>query len=600
MNTVGDVRRAHHAYREEPNVFRRLARKAAQLPPLASLQGYQLKELPHDLVAGAVIAALSIPVAMGYAQIAGLTPVYGLYASILPAIVFALATNTRSIVFGMDSAAVAVTGGVVVGAGVALGSEQAIAIMPMLTILVAAFLLLFAFTRAGNLVHYVPEPVMSGFILGISITIIVHQIPKLVGASELDFFNLAAFVAQINVASAVLAAFAIIALFFIGSYAPKLPGSLIVLVLGMAFSIGFDLEEQGVAVLGDMPVGLPSLAFPEITGLGVVVMVGGAFSIAVTVAVESLLTLNTFSQREGARPHGNRELISLSLGNVASSFIGCPPCSASLSRTAAAKSSGGVSQLAGVFGALIIAAFVLVLSPYLRDLPAPVLASIIVYAMIQVIDFATVKRYAMKVRVEFVVLLFVAVIVIAFGALVGIAAGIVVALVINLYRTYATGHAKLVGFEGGEPDDHVRVPTNMIVYRMHGSLSFTNIDGILQEVRRLITDGIDTVIFEISDVRSVDSTAADAMRQFIRLLSQQGVFVRIVRSLALSNDRYTRYELRRMMKRVSIYPTVQSAIDNVNRRKRKQMVTMNIDPGQMPENKLASDVKAKLANLPKL
>ena len=140
----------------------------------------------------------------------------------------------------------------------------------------------------------------------------------------------------------------------------------------------------------------------------------------------------------------------------------------------------------------------------------------------------------------------------------------------------------------------------MIVYRMHGSLSFTNIDGILQEVRRLITDGIDTVIFEISDVRSVDSTAADAMRQFIRLLSQQGVFVRIVRSLALSNDRYTRYELRRMMKRVSIYPTVQSAIDNVNRRKRKQMVTMNIDPGQMPENKLASDVKAKLANLPKL
>ena len=514
---------------------------------------------------------------MGYAQIAGLTPVYGLYASILPAIVFALVTNTRSIVFGMDSAAVAVTGGVVVGAGVVLGSEEAFEIMPMLTLLVAAFLLLFACTRAGNLVHYVPEPVMSGFILGISITIIVHQIPKLVGAANFDIFNLAAFAAQINVASAVLAAFAICALFFIGSYAPKLPGSLIVLVLGLAFSIGFNLEGQGVAVLGDMPQGLPELDFPEITGLGIVVMVGGAFSIAVTVAVESLLTLNTFCQREGTRPHGNRELISLSLGNVASSFIGCPPCSASLSRTAAAKSSGGASQLAGVFGALMIAAFVLVLSPYLRSLPEPVLSSIIVYAMVQVIDFATVKRYAKKVRLELAVLLFVAIVVIAFGAIVGIAAGIVVSLAINFFRSRDTRNEKLVGFEGGESDDHVRVPTNMIVYRMRGSLSFTNIDRMLQEVRRLIIDGVDTVIFEISDVRSVDSTAADAMRQFIRSLSQQGIYVRIVRSLALSNDHYTRYELRRMMKGVSIYPTVQSAIDNVNRKKRKQMVTIPLD-----------------------
>ena len=576
---MADIRHALHAYRETHGL-RRLARKAASLPPLASVRNYRLTDLPHDIVAGAVIAALSIPVAMGYAQIAGLTPVYGLYASILPAIIFAVVTNTRSIVFGMDSAAVAVTGGVIVSAGVALGSEQAFAIMPMLTILVAAFLLLFAITRAGNLVHYVPEPVMSGFILGISITIIVHQVPKLVGAASFDVFNLAAFIPQINVASAVLAAFAICALFFIGSYAPKLPGSLIVLVIGLAFSVGFNLEDQGVAVLGDMPVGLPSLAFPEITGLGVVVMVGGAFSIAITVAVESLLTLNTFTQREGTRAHGNRELISLSLGNVASSFIGCPPCSASLSRTAAAKSSGGVSQLAGIFGAGIIAAFVLVLSPYLRSLPAPVLASIIVYAMVQVIDFATIKRLARKVRGELAILMFVAAVVIAFGAIAGIAAGIALSLGINLVRSRASANAKLVGFEGGEPDEHIRVPANMIVYRMRGSLSFTNIDRILQEVRRLIIGGVDTVIFEISDVRSVDSTAADAMRQFIRALSQQGIYVRIVRSLALSNDHYTRYELRRMMKGVSIYPTVQSAIDNVSRKKRKQMVTVPVERDQ--------------------
>ena len=573
---MGDIRRARHAH-FEPTGFRRWVQEARGLPPLASLRGYNVHDLPHDFIAGAVVAALSIPVAMGYAQIAGLTPIYGLYASVLPAIVFALITNTRSIVFGMDSAAVAVTGGVVMGAGVALGSDQAFSIMPMLTLLVAVFLLLFAFTRAGNLVHYVPEPVMNGFILGISITIIVHQIPKLVGAPALDVLDLAAFAAQISVPSTVLAAFAIVALFFIGNYASKLPGALIVLALGLAFSLGFNLEAQGVAVLGDVPAGLPAFALPEITGLGVVVMVGGAFSIAVTVAIESLLTLNTFTMREGGRPHGNRELVSLACGNVASSLIGCPPCSASLSRTAAARSSGGVSQLAAVIGALLIAAFVLVLSPYLRSLPEPVLSAIIVYAMVQVIDFATMKRYARNVHVELAVLVFVAAVVVAFGAIVGIVVGVLASLATNFYRSRATGHGKLVGFEGGEPDTAVEVPRNMVVYHMHGFLSFTNIDHQLEEARKHITGDVDTIIFEISDVTSVDATAAESMRRFIRSLSQQGVYVRIVRSLALANDHYTRYELRRMMKRVSIYPTVQSAIDNVNRKKRKQMVTAPVE-----------------------
>ena len=557
--------------------FRARARKAAKLPPLASLQGYELGDLPHDFIAGLLIAALSIPIAMGYAQIAGLSPVYGLHASILPAIVFALVTNTRSIVFGLDSAVVAVTGGVVMSAGVMLGSEQAFALMPVLTMLVALFLLLFAFTRAGSLVHYVPEPVMNGFILGISITIIFRQIPKLAGTARLDLLDLPTFVAQVNVPSVVLSLFALCALFFIGSKAPKVPGALVVLVFGMAFSLGFGLESQGVAVLGDMSTGFPEFVLPKVTGLGAVVMVGGAFTIAITCAIESLLTLNTFSMREGVRPHGNRELVSFALGNAASALIGCPPCSASLSRTAAAASSGGRSQLASVFGALAIAAFVLVLAPYLRYLPEPVLASIIVYVMVQVVDFGAVQRYAKNVRIELAVLTFVAVAVILFGALVGVAAGVVVSLLTQYYRARATGNEKLVGFEADGPESAPHVPDNMIVVYLHGFLSFTNIDQQLEAVRKQVTDGIDTVIFEISDVTSIDATAAETMKRFMSILSDQGVCVRIVRSLALANDHYTRYELRRIMKRISVYPTVQSAIDDVNRKKRKQLLDIPLD-----------------------
>ena len=563
--------------------------KVKELPPLASLKGYELSDLPHDIIAGLIIAALSIPIAMGYAQIAGLTPVYGLYASILPAVVFALTTSTRSIVFGLDSAAVAVTGGVVAGAGVMLGSEQAFEIMPMLTALVALFLLLFAFTRAGKLVHYVPEPVMNGFILGISITIIAHQLPKLLGiegfdplslfdpSSGFNFAALSALVADIHAPTVALSAFSLFTLFLIGKYASKLPGALIVLAFGMLFSMAFGLESQGVVVLGDMPEGFPGLVVPQITGLGVVVMVGGAFSIAITIAIESLLTLNTFCMQEGERPHGDRELVSLAVGNVASSLIGCPPCSASLSRTAAAKASGGTSQVASVIGALTIGAFVLVLAPHLRHLPQPVLASIVVYAMVQVVDFSTIARYAKNVRIEFVVLLVVACTVVLFGAIAGVAVGLTVSLITQYFRSRATGDQKLVGFEGGTTSSIPIIPENMKIYYLNGFLSFSNIDRELAIVREGITDGIDTVILEISGVTNLDATATEMLRRFIRSLRDQEVSVRVVRSLALANDQYTRYELRRVMKRVNVYPTVQSAINDVNRMKRKQLLDIPLD-----------------------
>ena len=566
--------------------------KVRELPPLASLKGYGLSDVPHDIIAGLVIAALSIPIAMGYAEIAGLTPVYGLYASILPAIAFALVTNTRSIVFGLDSAAVAVTGGVVASTGVALGGEQAFALMPMLTALVALFLLLFAFTKAGKLVHYVPEPVMNGFILGISITIIAHQVPKLLGVASHDLYRLLdlpsvldlqgplAFVASIHIPTLALAVFALAALFFIGTYAPKLPGALIVLAFGMLFSVAFGLESQGVAVLGDMPEGFPSFVFPRVTGLGAAVMVGGAFSIAVTITIESLLTLNTFSMQEGERPHGDRELASLAFGNVASSLIGCPPCSASLSRTAAAKSSGGVSQVASVVGALTIAAFALVLAPYLRHLPQPVLASIVVYAMVQVVDFDAVVRYAKNARIVLVVLVVVACVVVVFGALAGVATGIVVSLITQYYRKRATGNQKLMGFKADSRDQSDGEPvisSNMHICYLYGFLSFSNIDHTLQSVREGIVEGVDTVILEMSGVTNLDATASETLRRFIRSLRDQGVSVRIVRSLALANDHYTRYELRRVLKQVNAYPTVQSAIDDVNRMKRKQLLSIPID-----------------------
>ena len=140
-----------------------------------------------------------------------------------------------------------------------------------------------------------------------------------------------------------------------------------------------------------------------------------------------------------------------------------------------------------------------------------------------------------------------------------------------------------MGFDAETPDIAPRIPENVLVDYLHGFLSFTNIDRILEAFRDKIGDEIDTVIFEISDVTSIDATAAETMRRFMRSLDDQGIHVRIVRSLALANDHYTRYELRRVMKSIRMYPTVEDAIENVNRMKRKQLQVVPIDDAEDSE-----------------
>ena len=196
------------------------------------------------------------------------------------------------------------------------------------------------------------------------------------------------------------------------------------------------------------------------------------------------------------------------------------------------------------------------------------------------VDFGALRRYAKNVRIELGVLLLVACTVVLLGALAGVAVGIVVSLLTQYYRARATGNQKLTGFitsSDSQSDADPVIPDNTRVYYLKGFLSFSNIDRTLEAVREGIVEGVDTVILEISGVTNLDATASEMLRRFIQSLRSQGVSVRIVRSLALANDHYTRYELRRVMKRVKAYPTVQSAIDDVNRMKRKQLLDIPLD-----------------------
>lgn len=552
---------------------------------------YRASYLPHDIVAGIVVAALSIPVAMGYAQVAGLPPIYGLYASILPPIVYALLTRSRDIVFGMDSATVAAVGGVVASSGIALGSPEAIAYIPLLTLCTAGILVLFSLVRFGKVMHFIPTPVMHGFIAGISVSVIIDQIPLLAGTKVsigssfiTNIVAIAASLPSANPASAMLALATLAILAVCYRRAPKVPASLLVLAAATLFTAIFHLDSQGVAVLGTLPAALPSFVIPSFAGVDVPDLLSDAFTVALVSAAESLLTVDLFAMRHANRGNENHELLAFGIADVFSALIGGTPCSASLSRSAAGESAGGRSQVVSLVSALVIALVVFFLAPYLYYLPQPVLGAIVVAALAQVVDTRKIARYANRMRVEFGIFVLTALFVMFFGPIPGVINGVVLSLVTLLYRKESKRHRKYLGIvtTTGNIKPERKVSENTMIVRIDGMISFVNITSIADDLLERIEQEPKTFILDISGVIGLDTTATDRIVQLIDLMQEKGIDVRIVRSVALSQDHYTRFELEHIFHQAHIYPSVQAALGNIPQR-HQRVVKYDIDGEQVSD-----------------
>ena len=247
--------------------------KALSQPLFASLRGYDRAQLGPDLFSGVLIALLSIPISMGYAQLAGLPPVYGLYGSLVPILLFAMLSTTREFIFGVDAAPAAMIGAVVTSLGIAPGGAEAMRIVPVLTLYVALWLAVFALVRADKAVDYISEPVMGGFISGVCCEIILMQVPKLLGSGTGtgELFELLGHIFDaakvINWPTAALG-FATLAILLIAPRKwPKVPWVLVMMVLGGLLGAFAPLADWGVALLAAVPRGLPKVVLPDLTTL---------------------------------------------------------------------------------------------------------------------------------------------------------------------------------------------------------------------------------------------------------------------------------------------------------------------------------------------
>ena len=369
-----------------------------KLPVLTTLQGYKKENLPKDLLSGVVIAAVSIPISMGYAQIAGLPAVYGLYGSVLPVLLFALFSTSPQFIFGVDAAPAAMVGAVLSSLGVALGSGEAVALVPVLTFYTSLWLLLFAALRAGKVLNFISTPVMGGFISGICCTIILMQTPKLLGGTagtgELPELmrHLIAACGEIHWLSLALGLAALGILLAGKRLFPKFPMAIAIMALGAVCSVALDLPTRGVATLAAVEPGLPPLRLPDLRLLSPAQALGSTLPVAVVIMAETLLAENSFALRGDYTLRDNREILTFSLSNFAACLVGCCPVNGSVSRSSMNEQYGGRTQAVSLIAAAVMSCMLLLGTGFIQYLPIPVLTAIVISALMGATEFHIAHR----------------------------------------------------------------------------------------------------------------------------------------------------------------------------------------------------------------
>ncbi len=502
---------------------------------LPSFRGYKASYIKYDLIGGVIVASLSIPVAMGYAQIAGLPPVYGLYASILPVLGYILFASSRQTVFGIDAASSAITGSVLAAMGIAAGSQDAINAAPVLAFFAACFLILFAVLRVGRFVNFISATVMSGIITGIGLSIIISQIPKILGIKGGDTVidNVSAIISgfsSISLLSLALGTASIVIILLGKKFLRKWPIALVVLILGTVVTAVFHLDQQGITIIGSIPSSLPTFSVPDFWNPDELSanLIGG-FIIAVVVFAGSILPSISFAERGGYTLDNNQEIFATGFSNLTASFFGCPPTSASVSRTAASEQYRGKSQLVSVVSALIIVLVVLFLSALLYYMPQPVLSGIVFAALCGVLDVNVLLRLIRR-SGSGVVLWIVSVLAVLFvGILFGVLVGVILSFIDVLIRVVSPPQAYLGRRASGQPgyidleNEQAEPIAEVSIYRFSAPLVFANVEVFVKGVHKALKDDTKVLIIDASGINSIDINAADELRKLFKHLKRSGI-----------------------------------------------------------------------------
>ena len=370
------------------------------IPGLQMVRTYQRGWLIKDLAAGLVLTAILVPVGMGYAEAAGLPAIYGLYATIVPLIAYAIFGPSRVLVLGPDSSLAAIIAATIVP--LAAGDpDRLVALAGVLALLSGALCLLAGLARFGFITDLLSKPVRIGYLNGIALTVLVGQLPKVLGFSATgdnliqETISLVQGVlnGQTNRMTFIIGVACLFIILIFKRRWPKIPGVLIAVIGATIVTGWFDLATTaGVAVVGPLPQGLPSFQVPLVSLDDLSVLFAGAVAIALVSFADTSVLSRTFALRGGYEVDQNQELIALGAANIAAGFFQGFSISSSSSRTPVAESAGSKTQITGVVGALCIALLLVFAPNLLQNLPSAALGAVVISAALSLIDIQGVTR----------------------------------------------------------------------------------------------------------------------------------------------------------------------------------------------------------------
>ncbi|MCM1326324.1 MAG: SulP family inorganic anion transporter [Bacteroidales bacterium] len=500
-----------------------------------TLKNYKREYLPKDLLTGIVIAAVSIPISMGYAEVAGIPAIYGLYGSVFPILLFAVFSTSPQFIFGVDAAPAAIVGAALASMGITAGSEEALIYVPMMALFTGLWLLLFYFLKAGKLVDYISTPVMGGFISGIAVTIILMQIPKILGSGsgsgELLELMEHIFHAALNIhpLSVLLGVASLLIIVAAGKIIPKFPMAIVVMALGVFLTCVCHVDAYGVRLLAQVEPGLPKLILPDFARVDISQAAGRSLIVAIVVMSETLLSENNFAFRNGYKIEDNREVLACGVGNIAAALVGCCPVNGSISRTSMNDQYGGRTQAVSVVASAVMAILLLFGTGFIGYLPVPVLTAIVISALMKVVEWHLAKRLFQVSRQEFAIFMAAFLGVLVLGTIYGVIIGLVLSFVAvilretNPPRTFLGMIPHKEGFYDRNKNRYACEIEGVKIYQFSESLFFANIKIFQEDIENCIDEDTKAVIVDMSTVTGIDITAADRLELMAKSFQKKGI-----------------------------------------------------------------------------
>jgi len=553
-----------------------------RLPLFQGLLPIDTAKIPVDVIAGVTLAALAIPEVMGYTSIAGMPVVTGLYTILLPVLAFAVFGSSRHLVVGADSATAAVMAAGLAGLATAQ-TTQYVALAGLLALMAGVFLIVARLIRLGFLADFLSRTVLIGFLTGVGIQVACGQVAGMFGVPAGKGITVGPFyftntigklistfqnfdeISWATVAVSVGVLGTILGLKLITG---KIPGALIAVIGAIFISWNWDLAAHGVATLGPLPSGLPSLGIPDVSWSDIPPLVGTAVSIFVLMLAQSAATSRAYAAKYNDHFDENVDLVGLSAASVMAGLSGTFVVNGSPTKTQMVDGAGGKSQFAQVTTAVLVAIVLLFLTAPIQYMPKAVLASVVFLIGIELVDYAGMRKVLRLRPDEFVVAALVALTVIVVGVEQGILLAIVASLIDHLRKSYRPSTAVLTpgavgaSWHGTPVEPDARSLPGLVVYRFAGSLYYANASLFFEQLNGFVDSPQPPrwIVIDAVALPDIDYSGGETIRQIQGELREHNVKLVIAEPMAAVRGELDRYGLTELLGADAIFPTVDDAV----------------------------------------